>query len=168
VTGTLLQHRFDKIDVAAHVVELYGTEGRLMWHSRGAWWLPNPHVLPANNLDQWQALTPIYAESFAQASELVPGNISLNEGDYWFVDEYVRALDEGREHECSESERCHVIEIIMDIFESAAYATRVELPQPNRTHPLARWRNEAGLGTPEPMPMVYGEWLVEENRRLGG
>ena len=109
VTGTLLQHQFKKIELDAHVVELYGTEGRLMWHPRGAWWLPNPHVPPTNERDGWEVLTPIYADSFAQAVETTPGNINLNEGDYWFVDEYVRALDEGREHECSgcRGESCH-------------------------------------------------------------
>jgi hypothetical protein len=56
----------------------------------------------------------------------------------------------------------------MGIFESAAYGTRVDLPQPNREHPLVRWRNEAGLGAPEPMPMADAQWLVEENKRLGG
>ena len=167
VTGTLLQHQFKKIEIDAHVVELYGTEGRLMWHPRGAWWLPNPHVPPANERDGWEALTPIYADSFAQAVETTPGNINLNEGDYWFVDEYVRALDEGREHECSGAEGSHVIEIIMGIFESAAYGTRVDLPQSNREHPLIRWRREAGLEAPEPMPMTDPEWLMEEEKRLG-
>ena len=168
VTGTLLQHRFDKINLDAHVVELYGTEGRLLWHPQGAWWLPNPHVLPANNLDQWQALTPIYADSFAQASEGLAESGKLIEGDYWFVDEYVRALDEGRAHECSGAEGRHVIEIIMGIFESAAYGNRVDLPQQNREHPLTRWRTEAGLGEMESMPMVDAEWLEKENKRLGG
>ena len=167
VTGTLLQHRFDQIQLDAHVVELYGSEGRLLWHPQGAWWLPNPHVLPANDLDQWQALQPIYAESFEQVADKIPGQSKMTEGDYWFVDEYVRALDEGRAHECSGTEGRHVIEIIMGIFESAAYATRVELPQVDRQHPLTRWRQEAGLGAPEPMPMVDAEWLEEEERRLG-
>ncbi|MBV7334344.1 Gfo/Idh/MocA family oxidoreductase [Chloroflexi bacterium TSY] len=36
VTGTLLQHRFDRLDLDAHVVELYGTEGRLLWHPQEA------------------------------------------------------------------------------------------------------------------------------------
>ena len=60
-----------------------------------------------------------------------------------------------------------VIEIIMGIFESAAYGTRVDLPQLNREHPLTRWRNEEGLGAPEPMPMADADWLVEESKRLG-
>ncbi len=61
----------------------------------------------------------------------------------------------------------HVVEIIMGIFESAAYGTRVELPQPDREHPLLRWRNETGLGPPDPMPMLDKEWLEEENKQLG-
>ena len=168
VTGTLLQHKFDKLNLDAHVVELYGTKGRLLWHPNGAWHLPNPHVLPMNNLDQWQKLTPLYPESFAQAAKIIPGSDGhMVEGDYWFVDEYIRALDEGREHECSGEEGRHVIEIITGIFESAAYGTRVDLPQANREHPLTRWRREAGLGAPEPMPMVDAEWHEEEQRRLG-
>ncbi len=167
VTGTLLQHRFDNIEVEAHVVELYGTEGRLLWYPQGAWRLPNPHELPTKGLDQWESLTPVYAESFAEASKSIKPNSTLNEGDYWFVDEYVRALDEGREHECSGAEGRHVIEIIMGIFESAAYGTRVQLPQVNRVHPLTRWRAEAGLEAPDQMPMADSEWLVEEDKRLG-
>ena len=120
-----------------------------------------------DDLDQWQALQPIYAESFEQVADKIPGQIQMTEGDYWFVDEYVRALDEGREHECSGAEGRHVIEIIMGIFESAAYGTRVELPQADRQHPLTRWRQEAGLGAPESMPMVDAEWLEEEERLLG-
>ncbi|NKB69082.1 MAG: hypothetical protein GKR89_18595 [Candidatus Latescibacteria bacterium] len=167
VTGTLLQHRFDKIQLDAHVVELYGTEGRLLWHPNGAWWLPNPHELPANGPDQWQGLEPIYADTFAGVVDSIPGNGKMTEGDYWFVDEYVRALDAGRAHECSGAEGRHVIEIIMGIFESAAYGQHVSLPQANRQHPLKRWRQEAGLGAPEPMPMADAEWLEEEARRLG-
>ena len=124
-------------------------------------------MIPWQFVDQWQALTPIYPESFEQAAGTISGNTNMIEGDYWFVDEYVRALDEGREHECSGAEGRHVMEIIMGTFESAAYGTRVDLPQCNREHPLARWRHEAGLGAPEPMPMVDAEWLAEENRRLG-
>ena len=167
VTGTLLQHRFDKIDLDAHVVELYGTKGRLLWHPNGAWHLPNPHALPQNDLDQWQKLTPLYPESYAQVADSIPGNSSMTDGDYWFVEEYVQALDQGRAHECSGEEGRHVIEIIMGIFESAAYGTRVELPQADRQHPLTRWRAEAGLDAPEAMPMLDAEWLAEEEKRLG-
>ena len=57
-----------------------------------------------------------------------------------------------------------MIEIIMGIFEPAAYGTRVDIPQANREHPLLRWRRENGFGAPEPMPLAHGEWLREESR----
>ena len=98
VTGTLLQHKFDRINLDAHVVELYGTEGRLMWHPHGAWKLNNPHVVPQNGPPNWEALTPIYPDSFAEAVKQISQNSEMIEGDYWFVEEYVRALDEGHEH----------------------------------------------------------------------
>lgn len=160
LSGTLLQHRFDEIAVTGHIVELYGTEGRLMWHPRGAWWLPNPHALPDGKHDQWEALTPLYPESYAAAS-------GASEGDYWFVEEYVQALDAGRDHECSGAEARHALEIMMGIFESAACGTHVALPQAERQHPLLRWRAEAGLGSPDPMPRAYPEWLAQEDARLG-
>ena len=43
----------------------------------------------------------------------------------------------------------------------------VDLPQADRQHPLLRWRREAGLGRPEPMPTTDAEWLEEEKKRLG-
>ena len=152
VTGTLLQHRFDRMDSSAYAMELYGSEGRLFWKSGGAWWLPQPHFIPDGTHDKWEALAPIYPEHYDAKK-------GASEADYWFVEEYVRALDEGREHECSGLEARHVIEIMMGIFESAAYGTCVNLPQERRDHPLLRWRTEAGLAAPEAMPRAYGEWL---------
>ena len=170
VTGTLLQHRFGQIELPAHVVELYGTKGRLLWHVNGAWHLPNPHVLPADGLDQWRPLEPLFHDSYAEVLEIhqaIADTRHMADGDYWFVEEWVQALDQGREHECGGEEGRHVVEIIMGIFESAAYGTRVDLPQANREHPLARWRSEAGLGEIEEMPKPDAEWLEEEQRRLG-
>jgi len=160
VTGTLLQHRFDKMDSTAYAMEIYGTEGRLFWKSSGAWWLPQPHFMPDGEHDQWQSLAPIYPEHYDPKS-------GVSQDDYWFVEEYVRALDEDSDHECSGAEAGHVIEIMMGIFESAAYGKRVNLPQTRRDHPLLRWRAEAGLEAPEKMPRPYGEWLSSEYRRLG-
>jgi predicted dehydrogenase len=160
VTGTLLQHRFDRMDSAAYAMELYGSEGRLFWKSGGAWWLPHPHFVPDGTHDRWEALAPIYPEHYDPKK-------GASQDDYWFVEEYVRALDERREHECSGLEGRHVLEIMMGIFESAAYGTRVNLPQERREHPLLRWRSEAGLGVPAPMPRGYGEWLSTEFQRLG-
>ena len=83
------------------------------------------------------------------------------------MEEYVAALDEGRDHESSGYEGRHVMEIMMGIFESAAYGKRVDLPQQDRSHPLLRWRSENGLPPPEPMPRPLAEWVVAEDARLG-
>ena len=87
--------------------------------------------------------------------------------DYWFVEDYVNALDEGRPHVCSGNEGRHVIEMMMGIFVSAAYGKRIKLPQTDRTHPLLRWREENGLNPPAEMPRGYGEWLTQETKRNG-
>ena len=79
----------------------------------------------------------------------------------------MKALDEGREHESNMAEAHHVLEIMMGIFESAAYRRRIDLPQAGRDHPLVRWRGEHGLGEPAPMPRDYYGWLDAEDRRLG-
>ena len=161
VTGTLLQHRFPRVDNSAYVMELYGSEGRLFWFEMGgAWWLPQPHFIPNGTHDRWEALEPIYPEHY-------DADKGADEDDYGFADEYVRALDADRDHECSGSEGRHVLEILMGIFESAAYGLRVNLPQENREHPLLRWRSETGLDPPEEMPRAYGEWLSKELERFG-
>lgn len=162
VTGTLIQQRFPKVSSDAYIMELYGSAGRLFWSElKGAWWLPNPHFIPDGTLDQWERLTPIYPEHFDRDK-------GADADDYCMVDEYVKALDENRDHECSGEEGRHVMEILMGVFESAVYGTRVELPQKNREHPLLRWREENGLGPPKEMPRDYGTWLSQEDKRLYG
>lgn len=159
VTGTLLQHRFDKMDTGAYSMELFGTEGRLFWKSGGAWHLPTPHYLPEGNDGKWESLDLIYPEHYDSKS-------SAAIDDYMFVDDYVNALDEGRQHTCSGHEGRHIIEMMMGIFESAAYGKRVTLPQEDRSHPLLRWREESGLQPPAEMPRGYGEWVNLESKRI--
>ena len=160
VTGTLLQHRFPKMDSTAYCLEVYGSEGRLFWRSSRAWYLPVPHDEPVGDTSQWQPLDMVLPESYDPEGPAA-------EADYAYSDDFVQALDQGREHECSGLEGRHVMEIMMGIFESGARGCRVDLPQEDRAHPLLRWRAEAGLGTPEPRPRPYGEWLQAEDRRLG-
>ena len=105
-------------------------------------------------------MEPVYPEHYDLAD-------STDSSDYWFVEEYVRALDEDRDHPCSGDEGRHEIEISLGIFESAVYGKRVELPQSRRDHPLLRWRREVGLDDPSPMPRPYNEWLKAEDDRLG-
>ncbi len=158
ISGTLLQHRFPKVDSTAYMIEIYGTEGRLYWKSGAPWFLSTPHFAPGQS--EWQPLAPIVPEHYDPAG---PAAVE----DYQFADEYVQALDEGRAHECSGEAGRHVLEILMGIFESGARGKRVDLPQAEREHPLLRWREEHGMGLPSPMPRPYAEWLAAEDCRLG-
>ena len=162
VTATLLHHRYP--ERVAPMIEIAGSEGRLMVESllyrrdrRNALYLPARYFTPG--LDEWEELEPVLPPGFD------PGGPADTE-DYWFVEEYVSALDEGRDHECSGAEGLHVLEIMMGLFESAAYGRRIELPQEDRSHPLLRWRRQHGLDDPGPMPRDYGEWLAAEDDRI--
>ena len=161
VTATLLQHRMPVVDKAGHVLEILGTNGRAIFNTtEGAWLLDTAFSLPDGEHDAWQRLEAEVPDSYD------PGSCGPLD-DYWFVEEFVDALDEGRDHESSGAEGTHVLEIIMGIFESAAYGRPVDLPQVKRDHPLLRWRKENGLGDPDPMPRPYYEWLEAEDERLG-
>ena len=148
------------------MIEFCGSEGRLVlsqlvWKRElGAFLLPQPHYALNDQREPWEVLAPIYCESYNPQSSAHPD-------DYAYVEEYVAALDEDREHECSGQVGHHIVEIMMGIFESAAYGKRVDLPQQDRTHPLLRWRRENGLPPPDPMPRPYKEWLAAEDVRLG-
>lgn len=160
VTSILAQHRFDLMDSTAHGFEVYGTEGRLFWHNSGAWIKATPHMHPGSMGGDWEALSLVYPEHYEDT-------MAAAADEYLYVDEYVRALDEGRSHTCSGAEGVHVMEIMMGIFESGAYRRAIDLPQKDRDHPLMKWRREAGLGDVTEMPRAYGDWLDVEGQRLG-
>ncbi len=161
VTATLLHQRMPVAGSMRRTLEVFGTDGRLLFNpTSGAWLLESPWLLPDGEHDAWR---PIEAE--------VPEGFDPDEAaaldEYWFVEEFVGALDEGREHEASAAEATHALEIILGAFESAAYGRAVSLPQADRSHPLLRWRAEAGLGGPVPAPRPYREWLDAEDGRTG-
>lgn len=166
VTGTLRQHRLERVDAAADAIEIRGEEGRLFWHESGkAWWLPVPHFVPDDEKSVWQPLELKAPEHYGPAR--VPGKIThATVDEYCYVEEFVQAIDEGREHTCSFDQGRHVLEIIMGTFESLAYRRAITLPQALRDHPLLRWREERGLGVPEPSPRPYRVWLDAEDERL--
>ena len=161
-TATLVQHRLPNVGrgPVSSVLEVVGTEGRLLWKADGAWFLPHPRFLPNGVHDQWEAVPLAFPPSFDASLG------ALAADDFLFADEYVRALDEGREHESSGAEATHVMQVLMGIFESVATGTRIDLPQVNRDHPLERWRHDQGLGDVPPAPRAYREWLKVEDLRL--
>ncbi len=162
VTATLKLHPFS-IDTDAYAIEVFGANGRLLWlggsKSRGAYQLTQPHFVPGIDTQSWEPLEPVRPFVYDEA-------LSPDPDDVAFADEYVKAIDEDRPHRCSGEQGRHVLEVMMGIFESAAYRRYVALPQSTRVHPLLQWRREAGLPDPEPVPRPYGEWLAAENDRI--
>ena len=161
VTATLVHHRLPNVGRPPlnSVVEFVGSEGHLMWKSDSAWFLPYGRFVPGGTYDRWEELPLVLPTGFSA------GVGSLAADDYWFVDEYVNALDEGRDHEVGGAEAIRGLETMMAIFESAASGRRVDLPQASREHPLRRWRREQGLGEAPPAPRDYREWLAAEDLR---
>ena len=150
LTGTLHQHMFPGIEREALGFEIAGTEGRLRWHYDGGWIQSVPWAVPGRG--RWEALPE------QQQPQPLPEGVSP--GEYWYVDDYVNALDAGGSPPSDGRRGRHIIEIILAIFESGAYRRPVELPQTERDHPLLRLRHEAGLGDPDPAPRPYREWLA--------
>ena len=168
VCAAWLQHRFDRIDLSAHVVEIYGTEGRLLWRPHGAFWLPTPNIPPGPNIT-----TPPYDNAHWEALPLTPpanwtDMAACNVDEFAFVDQYVAALDAGRSHPCSGAEGRHVMEVINALFFSAVQGRRIALADMPRHHPLRAFRAEHGLAPdPPPAPRAYRDWLAQEDARLG-
>jgi predicted dehydrogenase len=159
VTATLLHHRLDKV-YGAGTTELLGTIGRIAFQSQASWWVPQPHRAPLGADQPWQPLFPVEPPAFDRS-------LGASPDDVWYVDEYTRALDEGRDHECGAANGRRMLEVMMAIFESAAYGRPVDVPQARRDHPLLRWRREHGLDPPPDAPRPYREWLEAEDRCLG-
>jgi predicted dehydrogenase len=157
---TLMHDRLPSVHGGSMGVELMGTVGRVLIQHGGAWHLPTPFARPDDGVDRWTEIeNPLGGRG--DTPELRNGM------ELAFVDEYVRALDAGDEHESSGAVGTHSLEMIMGAFESAAYGRPVDLPQQRRDHPLLRWRSEHGLGPPPAAPRPYVEWLAHEDRRLG-
>jgi len=87
--------------------------------------------------------------------------------EFWYVDDYVQALDGGQEHRCSGADTRHVLEVIMSVFESGLSGHTVQLPQQRRDHPLLRARAAAGLGPLDVQPRPYHQWLAAQAAKYG-
>ena len=160
VNLTLMHDRLPHVLGGSMGVELLGTEGRVLLQHGSAWHLGTPFPRPGQAPDDWTEIeNPLGGRG--DTPELRNGM------ELAFVEEYVRALDAGGEHESSGAVSAHSLEMIMGAFESAAYGCPVELPQPRRDHPLLRWRAEHGMEPPPAAPRPYAEWLAHEDRRLG-
>lgn len=160
VNLTLMHDRLPTIGNGSMGVELLGTEGRVLIQHGAAWHVATPFPRPRREPDLWTEV-----DNPLGSGEDTPEH--RHGMELAFVDEYVRALDSGGEHESSGEVGTHSLEMIMGAFESAAYGHPVEVPQQRRDHPLLRWRAEHGMGPPPAAPRPYPDWLAHEDRRLG-
>ncbi len=60
--------------------------------------------------------------------------------------ELLKAIEAGREHPSNGEAGRAALEMIMAVYESHRRRGQVNLPLPEREHPLLRWRREAGIG----------------------
>ena len=95
VTTNLLLHRFPVVDSTASGIQLFGTEGRMIWRS------PRDLVAPTRRTSSPTRSTAIGRRSKKRRPDHYDPNGPANLDDYWFAEEWVRALDEGRDHEAS-------------------------------------------------------------------
>lgn len=168
VCATLLQHRFEKIDLSAHVVEAYGSMGRLLWRPHGAFYMPGPNIPPGPNLTDWAADNGQWESLPLAAPPHWQEGMDCLMDEFAFVGQYVQALDAGTHHPCDGESGRHVLEVIYGIYASAVKGRRTVLDQMKRKNPLRAYRAAAGLNPdPDPGPFAYSAFLSQENARLG-
>lgn len=168
VCAVLLQHRFERIDLSAHVVEVYGTEGRLLWRPHEAFILKSPNIPPGPNLTEWAGDNHEW-EVLPMADP--PGwddELPCNRDEFGFVGLYAEALDAGTHHPCDGESGRHVLEVINAIYLSATRGRQVDLATMPRSDALREFRAEHGLD-PDPGPGItgYRDFLAAEDARLG-
>jgi predicted dehydrogenase len=141
-------------------VEFVGTEGALAleYQEKGRVHLyhnPSPHWHPAGT--DWREIPLTEHEATIEGVE---GLDPYQRGDdIWMVEEWARALDEGRDHAVNGEVGANTMEMIFGAYASHAEQRRVDLPQADRTHPLERWLAREGRRLPPPAPASYGEWI---------
>jgi predicted dehydrogenase len=148
------------VDSATDRVEFVGIEGALaldyadsgrvkLYHS------PTPNWRPAG--ENWSEIPLTEAESSIEGLGLL--DAEKRGDDIWLVDEWVRALDEGREPAINARVGADTMEMIHGAWASHAEGRRIDLPQANREHPLERWLKREGRPIPTEAPATYAEWL---------
>jgi predicted dehydrogenase len=154
-------HYRPEVDSSTDRIEFVGTDGALAleYHQPGRVRLSHsetPHWHPAQGA--WDEITVPEAESsIAGLGVLDP---TVRGEDIWLVEEWVRALDEGREHVVNAAVGAGTMEMIFGAYASHAEGRRVDLPQVDRSHPLERWLTREGRPLPPPAPPDYAAWIA--------
>jgi predicted dehydrogenase len=153
-------HYRPDVDSSTDRVEFVGTDGALAleYGERGRvrlYHTSTPHWRPT--LSDWEEIT------LSEAESTIPGlgvlDPTVRGDDIWLVEEWVRALDEGRDHVLHGPVGANTMEMIFGAYASHAEQRRIELPQVDRSHPLERWLAREGRPLPPPAPADYAAWI---------
>ena len=155
-------HYRPEVDAKTDRVEFVGTQGTLAleYQTEGHVTLyhnPSPDWHPAGT--DWREIKLSEAESTIEGLGVLDPTVRGE--DLWMVEEWVRALDERREHVVNARVAADTMEMIFGAFASHAEGRRIELPQVNRKHPLQRWLEREGRPLPPEAPAGYGAWFKQ-------
>ncbi len=153
------EHERADIDSGSIRFEISGTEGALaldhalpttVYRTSAAHWHPTR--------TRWDEVHLSPAEREIDGHDFTDPDVQ--DADLWMVDEWVRALDEGRDHVISAQVGASTMEMIHGAYASHATGLRIDLPQADRRHPLATWRDAAGVQVPTQAPEEYRDWIA--------
>jgi predicted dehydrogenase len=152
-----------KMDSRAYGVDLIGTEGMLCLRGGGG------SGLYLQRDPVWHPMSEVAWEEVRLTEEdcRVPGtDVVSADAQVWMAQEMVNALREHREHACSGAAGRQVLEMILGCYASQRTAARVALPLSDRTHPLQRMCEAAGIAVPEFRIWRDADYLAAERARL--
>ena len=152
------EHYRPEVDSSTIRFEVVGTEGALaldhaipmaVFHSK------QPHWHPVRT--EWTEVKLSKEERTAGGFDYM--DESVKGMDLWMAEEWVNALDEGREHVINAEVGASTMEMIHGAYRSHAEGRRIDLPQADRGNPFEQWLEREGRARPGPAPDNYSEWI---------
>lgn len=162
------EHQRVPVDSGTIRFEVVGTEGSLaldraiarsLYHTSAVHWHPTEA--------HWSEVTLTPAERAIAGIDYT--DAAASSMDLWLVEEWVRALDEGRDPVIDAAVGAATMEMIHGAFAAHAERRRIDLPQTERDHPLERWLRREGRPMPPPAPTEgnWTAWAMAQGRRQG-
>jgi predicted dehydrogenase len=152
------EHYRPEVDSSTIRFEVVGTEGALALDHAVPLHLyrsASPHWHPRRT--EWEEVP------LSDAERRLAGHDFADEAvrgmDLWLAEEWVQALDEGREPAINGATGAATMEMIHGAYAAHALGRRVELPQADRGHPLEAWLRREGRPDPGPAPESYADWI---------
>jgi predicted dehydrogenase len=152
------EHHRLEVDSSTIRFEIVGTEGALaldhaipekVYHSK------SPHWHPVKT--EWREVPLSEKERTVAGYDFLDPEVRGM--DICLADEWVQALDEGRDLAINAAVGANTMEMIHGAYTSHVEGRRIDLPQHNREHPLTRWLEKEGRPMPPPAPAEHKEWI---------